>query len=60
MTSKNIKGIALNHSFDLTFFSVICIIPDKLLPSRACFRLYRRCKNKIKLLTFKKSTKKQH
>ena len=44
--SENNKGWALYHpSFVLTFSSNICIIPDRLLPSRACFRLYRRCKN---------------
>ena len=37
-TSKNIKGITISNPFDLTFLSVIKSIPDKLLPSRACFR----------------------
>jgi hypothetical protein len=32
-------------SIALTFSSNICIIPDRLLPSRACFRLYKHRKN---------------
>jgi hypothetical protein len=40
--SKNINGWTVNKpSIELTFLSNICIIPDRLLPSRACFRLYR-------------------
>ena len=44
--SKNNNGWALyKPSIALTFSSNICIIPDRLLPSRACFRLYRHRKN---------------
>ena len=44
--SKNINGrIFCNPSIALTFLSNICIIPDRLLLSRACFRLYRRHKD---------------
>jgi len=39
--SKNVNGRTFsNPSIALTFSSNICIIPDRLLPSRACFRLY--------------------
>lgn len=36
----------MSRSLELTFLLVICIIPDKLLPSRACFRLYRQHEEK--------------
>jgi hypothetical protein len=40
--SKIINGWILTYPSDeLTFSSNTCIIPDRLLPSRACFRLYR-------------------
>jgi len=40
--SENINGWTFHKpSIELTFSSNICIIPDRLLPSRACFRLYR-------------------
>jgi hypothetical protein len=44
--SENNNGWDLyNPSIALTFSSNIRIIPNRLLPSRACFRLYRHCKN---------------
>jgi len=47
MFSKNTNGqFFFKLSIALTFLSNICIIPDRLLPSRACFRLYWPCKNK--------------
>jgi hypothetical protein len=40
--SENINGRILSGpSIALTFSSNICIIHGRLLPSRACFRLYR-------------------
>ena len=45
--SENINGWTLHRpSIALTFSSNICIIPGRLLPGRACFRLYRRSKDK--------------
>ena len=45
--SENINGWTLHMpSIALTFSSNICIIPGRLLPGRACFRLYRRSKDK--------------
>ena len=32
------RGILLKNPLDLTFSSLIKLIPDKLLSSRACFR----------------------
>jgi hypothetical protein len=47
--SKNINGWTLyKPSIALTFSSNICIIPDRLIQSRACFRLYRLCKDNKK------------
>ena len=44
--SENINGWTFHKpSIELTFSSNICTIPDRLLPSRACFRLYRCYKN---------------
>jgi len=59
--SKNINGWTLYEpSIVLTFSSNICIIPDRLLPSRACFRLYRQCKdNTIYSITDNKKKKQQ-
>ena len=57
--SKNINGQILgNPSIALTFLSNICMIPDRLLPSRACFRLYRQGKGSAKYPTVKKEYKK--
>ena len=43
--SKNVNGRTLSYpSIALTFSSNICIIPDRLLPSRACFCLCRQGK----------------
>jgi len=57
--NKNINGRTLfNPSIALTFSSNVCIIPDRLLPSRACFRLYRQGKGSAKYeISKKKSTK---
>jgi len=58
MFSKNINGrIFCNPSTALTFLSNICIIPDRLLPSRACFRLYRHHKDNENYQTGKRSRK---
>jgi hypothetical protein len=44
--SENINGRTFySPSIALTFSSNICIIPDKLPPGRACFRLYRQDKS---------------
>ncbi len=48
----------MSSSLELTFLSVICIIPDKLLPGRACFRLYRQHEEKNLLDIGKISIKK--
>ena len=57
--SKNINGqILCNPSIALTFLSNICMIPDRLLPSSACFRLYRQGKGSAKYPTMKKECKK--
>jgi hypothetical protein len=46
--SKNINGQIFNNpSIELTFSSNICDIPDRLLPSRACFRLGRQCESSV-------------
>ena len=56
--SKNINGrILCNPSIALTFLSNIRVIPDRLLPSRACFRLRGRRKDSaIVLFSEKKAT----
>ena len=56
--SKNINGqIFCNPSTSLTFLSNICIIPDRLLPGRACFRLYRHNRDNENYPTGKRSRK---
>jgi hypothetical protein len=46
MFSKNINGWTVNKPpIELTFLSNICMIPHRVLPGRACFRLYRRGKD---------------
>jgi hypothetical protein len=40
------KGLLHKNPFELTFSSLIKCIPDRLLSSRACFRLIQHCKNK--------------
>lgn len=56
--SENINGrIFYRPSIALTFSSNACIIPDRLLPSRACFRLYRCDKNNEKCLIIKNNSK---
>ena len=54
--SKNINGqILRNPSIALTFLSNIRAIPDRLLPSRACFRLRGRRNDSAKVLFSKKT-----
>ena len=57
--SKNINGwTSWRPSIALTFSSNIRAIPDKLLPSRACFRLTRRHKFKTKFINCEIRSKK--
>ena len=57
--SKNINGWTFSKtSIELTFLSNICMIPDRLLPGSACFRLYRCSKDSTKYPTMKKECKK--
>jgi hypothetical protein len=52
--SENINGRTFySPSIALTFSSNICIIPEPLLPSRACFRLYRQDKSNKNFSTVK-------
>jgi len=56
--SENINGRTLcRPSIALTFSSNICIIPGRLLPSRACFRLYRCNKNSTKYSVIENNSK---
>jgi hypothetical protein len=59
MFSKNINGwILCCPPIVLIFSSNTCIIPDRLLPSRVCFPLYRRDKDNENYPTLKKNYEK--
>ena len=56
-TKISMDDFCVWSSIELTFLSKFCIIPDRLLPSRACLRLYRQGKGKTdksKIKTFDK------
>jgi hypothetical protein len=56
--SKNINGWSMNKPpIEWTLLSNICNIPDRLLPSRACFHLYRLCKGNTIKLSIENNTK---
>lgn len=56
--SENINGrILCCPPIALTFSSNAYIIPDRLLPSRACFRLYRRGKSSEKCSIIENNSK---
>lgn len=48
------KGLLYKNPFELTFSSLIKFIPDRLLSSRACFRLIRHHKSTKVISMFKK------